>query len=77
MAGKGGAALGDVAGKTAAALEPGDSLDRVLDRFDAVGGDLPVVDSRARLVGVVRREDALAAHNRALLRQHALTRGQT
>ena len=77
LAGKGGAALGDVAGKTAAALEPGDSLDRVLDRFDAVGGDLPVVDSRARLVGVVRREDALAAHNRALLRQHALTRGQT
>ncbi len=30
-----------------------------------------------RPVGVVRREDALAAHNRALLREHAVTRGRT
>lgn len=70
-------ALGDIAETGLPTVRPGDALDRVLERLGEARRDLPVVDADARPVGVVRREDALAAHNRALLREHALTRGQT
>lgn len=61
-------------------VELADGLDRVLALFESTSErQLPVVESRAapRPVGVVRHEDALAAYNRALLRQHAVGRGQT
>ena len=69
--------LGDVAETGLPTVRPGDALDRVPKRLDAAKRDLPAVDSGGRPVGVVRREDALAAHNRALLREHAITRGRT
>ena len=69
--------LGDIAETGLATVRPGDALDRVLERLDTAKRDLPVVDAGGRPVGVVRREDALAAHNRALLREHAIARGQT
>ena len=69
--------LGDVAETGLPTVRPGDALDRVPGRLDAAKRDLPAVDSGGRPVGVVRREDALAAHNRALLREHAVTRGRT
>ncbi len=61
-------------------LEPTDTLDHALDLLEtAPARHLPVVDDRAspRLVGVLYRQDALAAYNLALLRQRAQERGQT
>ena len=61
-------------------LEPTDTLDHALDLLEtAPVRHLPVVDDRAapRLVGVLYRQDALAAYNLALLRQRAQERGQT
>lgn len=68
---------GDVAETGLPTVRPGDALDRVPERLDAAKRNFPAVDSGGRPVGVVRREDALAAHNRALLREHALARGRT
>ncbi|MXY15460.1 MAG: CBS domain-containing protein, partial [Acidobacteria bacterium] len=72
--------MADLADTDIHAVEPADGLDRVLALFESTSErQLPVVESRAapRPVGVVRHEDALAAYNRALLRQHAVGRGQT
>jgi CIC family chloride channel protein len=55
-------------------LEPTDTLDRALDLLEtAPARHLPVVDTRAapRLIGVLHRQDALDAYNKALLRQRA------
>lgn len=70
----------DLADTDTRAVELADGLDRVLALFESTSErQLPVVESRAapRPVGVVRHEDALAAYNRALIRQHAVGRGQT
>lgn len=72
--------MADLADTDVHAVEPADGLDRLLALFESTSErQLPVVESRAapRLIGVVRHEDALAAYNRALLRQHAVGRGQT
>lgn len=72
--------VADLADTDTRAVELADGLDRVLALFESTAErQLPVVESRAapRPVGVVRHEDALAAYNRALLRQHAVGRGQT
>ncbi len=72
--------VGGLAETDFATVEPGDGLDLVLRLFESTPArELPVVEDREtpRLVGVVRREDALIAHNRALLRRHDMERGQT
>ena len=62
------------------ALALDDDLDRVLRLFDTVDDAyLPVIDDgeSRKLVGVVRRRDAMMAYNQALLRLRREERGET
>jgi len=61
-------------------LVPTDTLDRALDILETTPArHLPVVADRAdpHLIGVLHRQNALVAYNKALLRHRAEERGQT
>ncbi len=75
---------GTTAGELATAdleyLVPTDTLDRALDILETTPArHLPVVADRAdpHLIGVLHRQNALVAYNKALLRHRAEERGQT
>lgn len=74
------ATAGDLATSDLDYLVPTDTLDRALDILETTPArHLPVVANRAdpHLIGVLHRQNALVAYNKALLQHRAEERGQT
>jgi CIC family chloride channel protein len=63
----------EIAERNVQSLNPGDTLAECMDRFVlSEAGELPVVDSSGKLVGVVSRRDVLRVYSTELLRHEYL-----